>query len=120
MSTPMGEMWFLSPNPRHHTLGLLEADMPATLFHVMLEVAELDDVGRALDRVAEHGASLQMSLGKHTNDHMVSFYVYSPDGYSVEVGCGGLLIESEADETTYEITRSSFWGHRRATPGGSR
>jgi len=113
-------LYFLGCNPRHHTLGLLGAPFPGQIVHFMLEVATIDDVGRALDRVHDADVPVSLTLGRHTNDHMVSFYVYSPDGYSVEIGCGGLVIESEADETTYEITRSSFWGHRRVTPGGPR
>jgi 3,4-dihydroxy-9,10-secoandrosta-1,3,5(10)-triene-9,17-dione 4,5-dioxygenase len=114
MATPMGDMWFLSPNPRHHTLGLLQADGPAQLFHVMLEVGALDDLGRALDRIRAGGIPLQMSLGRHTNDHMVSFYVYTPDLTSIELGWGGL--EVVEDEPTYAITAVSFWGHHFSPP----
>jgi len=117
MATPMGDMWFLSPNSRHHTIGLLQMDAPVQLFHFMLEVGSIDDVGLALDRVQAHGASLQMSLGKHTNDHMVSFYVYTPDLTSVEFGWGGLQVTE--DDPTYAITAVSFWGHHFSPPPGA-
>jgi hypothetical protein len=34
----------------------------------------------------------------------------------VEFGCGGLRVDEPADTTTYEITKVSFWGHRRSKP----
>lgn len=105
---------FLGCNPRHHTIGLVGMPFEGRIVHFMLEVADIDDVGRALDRVNDAGLPLALSLGRHTNDHMVSFYVTSPDGYSVEVGCGGLLVEGPEPATTYEITKGSFWGHRRS------
>ncbi len=103
---------FLHCNQRHHSLALVPADEPA-LYHFMLEARSLDDVGYTLDRHQEANVPISMSLGKHTNDHMVSFYSRSPSGFDVEFGCGGLLI----DETTWtvtEITKPSFWGHRRS------
>ncbi|HZT65122.1 MAG TPA: VOC family protein [Acidimicrobiales bacterium] len=104
-------MYFLGCNPRHHTLGLIGIPFPGHLVHFMVEAASLDDVGRALDRCTDAGVPLAMSLGRHTNDHMVSFYCVTPDGAMVEFGWGGLHVD-EATETTYEITKVSFWGHR--------
>jgi 3,4-dihydroxy-9,10-secoandrosta-1,3,5(10)-triene-9,17-dione 4,5-dioxygenase len=76
----------------------------------MVEVASLDDVGYALDRIGEHGFQLRRSLGKHTNDHMVSFYVVTPSGFSVEYGWGGRVIDDRTWTPT-ETRRGSFWGH---------
>ncbi|MEZ5167374.1 MAG: hypothetical protein R2695_13135 [Acidimicrobiales bacterium] len=53
-----------------------------------------------------------MGLGRHTNDHMISFYCESPDGFFVEFGWGGLQIPEPTDVPMYQITRPSFWGHR--------
>ncbi len=102
---------FLHCNQRHHSLALVPADEPA-LYHFMLEARTLDDVGYTLDRHHEANAPISMSLGKHTNDQMVSFYSRSPSGFDVEFGYGGLLI----DDTTWtvsQITKPSFWGHRQ-------
>jgi 3,4-dihydroxy-9,10-secoandrosta-1,3,5(10)-triene-9,17-dione 4,5-dioxygenase len=103
------KMWFLSPNERHHTLGIMPG-APGGLVHFMVEAASMDDVGLALDRVDQHGTPMMMTLGKHTNDHMISFYVFSPDGAAVEFGVGGVHIDGE--EPTYAITAPSFWGHK--------
>lgn len=114
MSTPLGEMWFLSPNHRHHTIGILAGPMPFQLFHVFFEVATIDDLGLALDRVRRHGAPLMQSLGRHTNDHMISFYLYTPDLTAVELGWGGPPVDP--DEPTYAITRGASWGHEMFPP----
>ncbi|MBI2710113.1 MAG: VOC family protein [Actinobacteria bacterium] len=108
--TPYTTMHFLGCNPRHHTLGIVAMPFPGGLVHFMLEAAELDDVGRAFDRVHDLGVPIAMTLGRHSNDHMVSFYCLAPDGTMVEFGWGGLAVDEP--ETTYEITETSFWGHR--------
>jgi 3,4-dihydroxy-9,10-secoandrosta-1,3,5(10)-triene-9,17-dione 4,5-dioxygenase len=112
-STSVTSIHFLGCNPRHHTLGVVGMPFEGQIVHFMLEAADIDDVGRALDRVHDAELPISLTLGRHTNDHMVSFYVTSPDGYSVELGCGGLLVEGTESATTYEITKGSFWGHRR-------
>ena len=103
-------LWFLGCNPRQHGLAIYPMDGPGRLIHFMVEAATLADVGRAFDRIEMLKVPLQQSLGEHTNDHMVSFYVYSPDGHTVELGCGGLHIRHEVP--TYEITLGSEWGHK--------
>lgn len=110
---PSGTLYFLGCNPRQHTLGLSPGKGPG-LAHVMVEGAELDDLGRALDRAEELGIPMMQSLGRHTNDLMVSFYVYSPEGHAIEMGWGGQRIEGPA--STYRITEGAVWGHRFTPP----
>ena len=76
----------------------------------MVEAATFDDVGLALDRAEKYGIPLMNSLGKHTNDEMVSFYVYSPEKYAIEFGYGGLRVQGEQPD--YEITAGAHWGHK--------
>ena len=52
----------------------------------MLEVEQSTDVGRALDIVNDKKLTLAMSLGRHTNDMMTSFYVRTPSGFEIEYG----------------------------------
>jgi 3,4-dihydroxy-9,10-secoandrosta-1,3,5(10)-triene-9,17-dione 4,5-dioxygenase len=106
--------YFLGCNPRHHTLGVTSAPGPGRLVHLMVEVADLDDVGLAIDRAEKYNVPMMSSLGKHTNDHMVSFYVYSPEQYAIEFGYSGLRVPEE--ESTYEITAGAFWGHKYYPP----
>jgi len=105
-------MRFLSVNPRHHSLALFptpELRAPG-IMHVMVEVETLDEVGRALDRVNAAGSHLSVTLGRHTNDKMVSFYVHTPGGFDLEVGCEGRLVD-QSSYSAEEITADSYWGH---------
>ena len=109
-----GRVVFMGCNPRHHTLGITTQKGPGRLLHLMLEVAMLDDVGLALDRAHRMDVPMMHTLGKHTNDRMVSFYVYSPEHYAIEVGYDGLRVEEPVP--TYEITAGAYWGHRFTPP----
>jgi 3,4-dihydroxy-9,10-secoandrosta-1,3,5(10)-triene-9,17-dione 4,5-dioxygenase len=112
-----GRVIFMGCNPRHHTFGIASRPGPGTLIHLMLEVTTLDDVGLALDRAEQYGIPMMNTLGKHTNDLMVSFYVYSPERYAIEYGWNGLRVTAE--EPTYEITKGAFWGHKFTPPPGT-
>ena len=109
--TPI-EMEFFHCNPRHHTLALLPIPMPKRLHHFMLQTPSLDDVGFALERAEKLKIPLATTLGRHTNDRMVSFYAKTPSGFDVEFGTGAL----EVDDATWRVTRhdqGSSWGHHR-------
>jgi biphenyl-2,3-diol 1,2-dioxygenase len=80
------ELTFLHCNPRHHTLALVPASMPKRLNHFMLQVDSMEDVGLAHDRTARLGVHISDTLGRHTNDHMFSFYADTPSGFQVEFG----------------------------------
>ena len=76
----------------------------------MVEVDTLDAVGIALDSVTAKGFSISSTLGRHTNDKMVSFYVRAPGGWDIEYGTEGMLVD-ESHYTAEEITADSYWGH---------
>ncbi|MRI34015.1 biphenyl 2,3-dioxygenase [Endozoicomonas sp. OPT23] len=97
-------------NGRHHSLAIFECPIPSGCVHMMLEVEEMDDVGRAMDRMEAHGVQLSATLGKHTNDEMVSFYMKTPGGFDMEYGCGGLVVDWDR-HTTFESSSVSLWGH---------
>ncbi|MFG2620122.1 VOC family protein [Streptomyces sp. NPDC048507] len=104
-------MHFLSPNRRHHSLGLYPGALPPGIVHFMVEAEKLDDVGYCLDRMNRAGIPIASTLGRHSNDHMVSFYAQAPGGFQVEFGWDGLLVDP-ATWTAKEITADSFWGHQ--------
>jgi 3,4-dihydroxy-9,10-secoandrosta-1,3,5(10)-triene-9,17-dione 4,5-dioxygenase len=109
---PGGQVWmrFLGCCPRHHSLALAPMDPAAGIIHLMIEVATLDDVGRALDRCIRRKATISSTLGRHANDLMVSFYVQTPGGFDIEYGTDGQLV----DDNTWvsrESTAISLWGH---------
>jgi len=109
-----GPTYFMGCNPRHHTFGITPAPGPGKLVHLMVEMATIDDVGLALDRAADLNIPMMNTLGKHTNDRMLSFYVYSPELYAIECGWQGLLVTAE--EPTYAITQGALWGHKFTPP----
>ncbi|MFD3947891.1 VOC family protein [Streptomyces sp. NPDC058579] len=118
VAVPTGEpgrdfywMNFLSPNARHHSLGLYPGALPPGIVHFMVETDSLDAVGYCLDRMNAAGIPIASTLGRHSNDRMVSFYAQAPGGFQVEYGWDGLLVDPAA-WTTKEITSDSLWGHR--------
>jgi len=97
-------------NARHHSLAIMDLAIPSGCVHVMAEVDSMDEVGRALDRVAAQGVKLSATLGRHCNDQMISFYMKTPGGFDLEYGYGGLTVDW-AQHTVFEATRVSLWGH---------
>jgi 2,3-dihydroxybiphenyl 1,2-dioxygenase len=104
---------FAHVNPRHHSLafGPAVGPMKKGLDHFMLEVDSLDVVGAALDRVTAAGTPVTVTLGKHTNDHMTSFYLRTPSGCDLEYGVGGRLLDASWVPTWFRSP--SIWGHQR-------
>ena len=103
---------FTRCNPRHHSLAFVKARHgSAQLGHFMLEVDDLDAVGRALDLTHAGMGRLTETLGRHSNDLMVSFYCENPSGSQTEYGWGGRVIdEANWAVTTYDVT--AYWGHK--------
>jgi 2,3-dihydroxybiphenyl 1,2-dioxygenase len=105
---------FLRAGPRHHSLALTDLWPQPGLHHFMIEARRMEDVGRAWDRAQDLRVPVQMTLGQHANDPLLSFYVESPGGFGAEFGWNGMLI----DEATWAVRhfggRGEIWGHRGA------
>jgi 2,3-dihydroxybiphenyl 1,2-dioxygenase len=103
---------FTHCNGRHHTLAFADVPGPKRMHHFMVEANSTEDVGMAWDRLVRRRlAPVSLTLGKHPNDRMFSFYCYAPSGFEWEYGADGLLI---LDEDAWEIKhydRISAWGH---------
>ena len=109
-------MTFLHCNERHHSLAFVRRPgSPRRLSHLMIEVRSLDDVGTTLTLCERSGVPIALSLGRHTNDDMLSFYIVSPSGFNVEYGYGGKSID-DASWEIYHYGAASVWGHRRQLP----
>jgi len=108
---PEKRLYFMHCNERHHSLAIFECPMPSGCVHIMLEVDTIDEVGRAMDRMNAHGVKLMGTLGRHANDHMVSFYMASPSGFFIEYGAEGRTIQDWSRYSPFQSTVNSFWGH---------
>lgn len=108
------ELTFLRCNGRHHSLALAPVRSPKTIVHLMVETTSIDDVGRALDKCLASNVHLSFTLGRHSNDEMISFYPMSPSGFDIEYGWGGL----DVDESWHVLTHRSVsaWGHKFNLP----
>ncbi|WEK42029.1 MAG: VOC family protein [Candidatus Sphingomonas colombiensis] len=98
-------------NGRHHSAALAEMPVPpSACIHLMLELPTLEEVEKARERMVAGGYKESATLGEHVNDEMTSFYVQTPGGFDLEVGCNGLVI----DPATWQVTahdKVSKWGH---------
>lgn len=101
-------------NGRHHSVAIGEMPpSPAHCVHLMLEMIRLEDVKACHARMEAAGVPESASLGKHTNDKMTSFYMQTPSGFDLEIGCDGLVIDPATWEPTAHKTASD-WGHEWA------
>jgi 2,3-dihydroxybiphenyl 1,2-dioxygenase len=109
------DLTFMRCNSRHHSIALAHLPLKKKLQHLMIEVDSVDDVGRALYRCMDAGQHISLTLGRHSNDDMLSFYPLSPSGFDIEYGWAGL----EVDDDTWHVLRhdtNSAWGHRYQRP----
>ncbi|WP_066773821.1 VOC family protein [Candidatus Viadribacter manganicus] len=109
------ELLFYHCNGRHHSLAI-GSPVPGKsgAHHLMIEVNALDDVGVAVDLCERYEFPVSKSIGRHTNDRMVSTYLFSPSVLRIEYGYGGLLIHDLWEPKTYSTT--SIWGHKELRP----
>lgn len=70
----------------------------------------MDDVGYGYDIVRDLGIPVTIEPGKHSNDHMQSFYLQTPSGFWIEYGFGGREIGPDWEIKSYD--QPMLWGHR--------
>lgn len=108
---------FLRLNSRHHSIAIagtkgLAMDPFATkIQHIEMQVTNLDDLSNAFTRCRQLGFKIAMSVGQHTNDRDVSFYVVTPSGFYFELGWSS---SEENSEKWPEVVHEgiSVWGHK--------
>jgi 2,3-dihydroxybiphenyl 1,2-dioxygenase len=103
--------YFFHVNPRHHSLALIETGKSG-VHHLMVELFSLDDVGQAYD-VALSEDRVNVTLGRHTNDFMTSFYARTPASFMMECGWGGREIDPQNWQPIEMHHGPSLWGHER-------
>jgi 2,3-dihydroxybiphenyl 1,2-dioxygenase len=104
--------YFFHINPRHHSLALIETGRNG-MHHLMVELFSLDDVGQSYDIALSEPERVNVTLGRHTNDLMTSFYAKTPSSFMVECGWGGREIEPATWQPVELRNGPSLWGHER-------
>ena len=100
---------FYHCNGRHHSLAIGPSSGDVGMNHLMLQLKSIDDVGNGLDQCLAAGVPVSRTIGRHTNDHMISFYLKTPSSLHIEYGYGGLEIGDDWMPATYN--GGSMWGH---------
>src|ERR1700690_1794467 len=104
--------YFFHINARHHSLALIETGRNG-MHHLMVELFSLDDVGQSYDIALSQPERVNVTLGRHTNDLMTSFYAKTPSSFMVECGWGGREIEPSTWQPFEMQDGPSLWGHER-------
>lgn len=87
---PQVPITFMHCNRRQHSVAWgLPPDYPKRMNHLMVQYADVRDVGIAHDYVRDHNVPVAKKLGMHANDNMLSFYSINPSGWWVESGWNG-------------------------------
>jgi 2,3-dihydroxybiphenyl 1,2-dioxygenase len=100
---------FLHVNARHHSLALFESPRQG-MHHLLLELYSLDDVGQGYD-IARAAERVKVTLGRHNNDYMTSFYMRTPSNFLIEYGWGGREVDVATWQPIEMSSLASFWGH---------
>jgi hypothetical protein len=104
--------YFFHINARHHSLALIETGRDG-MHHLMVELFSLDDVGQSYDVALSEPERVSVTLGRHTNDLMTSFYAKTPSSFMVECGWGGREIDASTWQPFELRDGPSLWGHER-------
>jgi 2,3-dihydroxybiphenyl 1,2-dioxygenase len=104
--------YFFHINARHHSLALIETGRNG-MHHLMVELFSLDDVGQSYDVALTEPDRVGVTLGRHTNDLMTSFYARTPSSFMIECGWGGREIEPSTWQPFELHDGPSLWGHER-------
>jgi 2,3-dihydroxybiphenyl 1,2-dioxygenase len=97
---------FMHCNERDHSVAFGIGGAKTRINHLMIEVDNLDDVGLTYDLVRKHKLPIRITPGKHSNDHMFSFYVGNPSGWMWEYGWGA---RSATHQSEYYV--EDMYGH---------
>jgi 3,4-dihydroxy-9,10-secoandrosta-1,3,5(10)-triene-9,17-dione 4,5-dioxygenase len=113
-SPTIGVAFMHAATGRHHSVALIETPAnDAGCVHIMVEAKERADVDAAYDRMHAADVPVSATLGQHSNDEVISFYMQSPGGFDVEFGWDGLIVDPDTWVPTAH-NEVSKWGHEWA------
>ena len=106
------KLFFFHVNERHHSFAMVESSTNG-FHHFMVELTHIDDVGQGYDLFKQEENRIAYTLGRHTNDHMFSFYAKTPSNFFVEYGWGARTIDPASWKPHETFDGPSLWGHER-------
>jgi 2,3-dihydroxybiphenyl 1,2-dioxygenase len=105
-------LYFFHVNGRHHSFAMVGTGRRG-LHHFMVELGSLDDVGQGYDIAQLQEGRVAYTLGRHSNDHMTSFYNHPPADFFIEYGWAGRVIDPKTWVPHETFDGPSLWGHER-------
>jgi 2,3-dihydroxy-p-cumate/2,3-dihydroxybenzoate 3,4-dioxygenase len=75
------------PNPLHHSLAILNG-ADDHLNHVNFMVTDIDDIGRAMNRMKRNNVDIVFGPGRHQPSESIFLYFLDPDRMTVEYSFG--------------------------------
>jgi 2,3-dihydroxybiphenyl 1,2-dioxygenase len=99
---------FMHCNDRDHTVAFGIGGSERRINHLMIEVDNLDDVGLTHDLVRNRNVPVTIALGKHSNDHMYSFYFRNPSGWIWEYGWGARAATHQSEYYCEDVYGHQF------------
>ncbi|NQV94324.1 MAG: VOC family protein [Sphingomonadales bacterium] len=113
-SPKMGIAFMHAATGRHHSVAVIQMpEPPAGCVHIMVEARTRADVDAAYQRMQAADVPVSATLGQHTNDEVISFYMQTPGGFDLEFGWDGLVVDPATWVPTAH-TEVSKWGHEWA------
>jgi 2,3-dihydroxybiphenyl 1,2-dioxygenase len=103
---------FMHCNDRDHTVAFGFGGGGRRINHLMIEVDNLDDVGLTYDLVRQNKVPVTIAPGKHSNDHMFSFYFRNPSGWIWEYGFGARAATYQSEYYSEDV-----YGHQMEAGG---
>jgi 2,3-dihydroxy-p-cumate/2,3-dihydroxybenzoate 3,4-dioxygenase len=75
------------PSPFHHGIGVGKGPK-GVIHHLNFMVSEIDDIGKAQNRMKKHDVPIVFGPGRHPASTSVFFYFLDPDGITLEYSFG--------------------------------
>lgn len=75
------------PNPLHHTFAIGNSDRNH-LHHINFMVTDIDDIGKAMNRMKKAGVEIVFGPGRHLPSTSIFLYFLDPDGLTMEFSFG--------------------------------
>lgn len=99
------ELLFMHCNDRDHSIAF---GFPGKkrMNHIMVESDDVNDVIYTYELAREMKIPIAVDLGRHSNDHELSFYMMSPSGFLMEYGWGSRNASHQSEYYT-----ADFYGH---------